>query len=576
LHSVDEFKTDNAKRVARLKGAMKAIRGGVNTVKAINKVLQEVNGIFENVSRFNEYIRSRNRGEDVATSVFNAKNITVNFNKKGGGKKTDSLFHQLAYLGRMIMPFFNPTMQGIYQFFKVDNNMQKMRLGIACFTFLGNGFLTPILNAFLVTLLGGGDEDDYMKQPEWVRRNNFMIFTGDGYAKFALPQMFREFYGMGDILYCAIKGNMTAEEAAVAMVGQIANVFSLNGVSTYFDWIRDITMNTNFMGNPLWKENDFNKYDPEYQKVYNSTWSWLVDFSEKVNKWTGGDEHTASDVSGNWMNPAVWQRIITEIGGGVVETVGDVYNTIHSLVNGDDIDYSNIPLVKRLYAETNDETLQKWIDRQYYAQIENHDKIKDRLGDLKGVGTLDAAEKISDLYYSRDYMNYVIFDITQDEIKDLHDKAKNASEDKKAEWTKAEYDAKMDVVSTLDTIKAIEDNELGNYMKESPEVAVYVVKDIEKKIGDEYRALKKEIDKYEKRTTGRRNAKKAVKAFKKTPTYKYYEKVKEALKIRQEKKKAKMDALPTDRIRIQKEIDSIDKQLVELRKAYESIGEIKE
>ena len=569
LHSVDEFKTDNAKRMARLKGAMKAIRGGVNTVKAINKVFQEVNGIFENVSRFNEYIRSRERGDGVATSVFNAKNITVNFNKKGGGKKTDSLFHQFAYLGRMIIPFFNPTMQGIYQFFKVDNNMQKMRLGLACFAFLGNGFLTPILNAFLVTLLGDGDEDDYMKQPEWVRRNNFMIFTGDGYAKFALPQMFREFYGMGDILYCAIKGNMTAEEAAEAMVGQIANVFSLNGVSTYFDWIRDIAMNTNFMGNPLWKENDFNKYDPEYQKAYNSTWSWLVDFSEKVNKWTGGDEHTASDVSGNWMNPAVWQRIITEIGGGVVETVGDVF----SLINGDDIDYSNIPLVKRLYAETNDETLQKWIDKEYFSNLDNYKKVKDRMSSLKS-SPLDVAEKIDFMYHSPEYLEYVIFDDAQKEIKELRDKADSATDDNRTEREKALYDAELEVVEAIDAVRAMGDNEVQTFMMQHPEVAYYINKDIERKVKDNVKELQKAIARKEP------NAREALSAYRKSPEYKYYNEIRRRLK-RINKLESRLNddtknATPSRRLEWQKKIDDEKKELVELRKAYESIGEVKE
>ena len=592
LYGVDKFKTDNAKRIARLKGAAKALQQGVNVVENINEVWQNINGIFENSSRFNEYIRSRDRGEDVATSVFNAKNITVNFNKKGGGAVEDSMFHQLAFVGRNWIPFFNPIVQGIYQFLKVGKE-HKGRMALACLGFMGGGFLAPILNAMLVGALGGDDEDDYMKQPEWTRRNNFMIYTGDGYAKFALPQMFRELYGIGDILYCAVKGNMSAEDAAMQVVSQLRNMFSLEGQSSqkgkewdalrflapdYFGAVVDIETNTNFTGAPLWKETDYNQFDPDYKKAYNNTWSWLVDFSQKVNEWTGGDEYSKGNVNNKYLtNPAVWQRLITEMGGGLTETIGDVYNTAYSLLTGQDIDKSNIPLVKRLYTETNDETLQKWIDREYYSLEGTHKYVKNRMSKLNKSSALDTADKISMMYYDRDYMVYAIYETYSKEIKELRDQAQSAPEDKKAEIQKREYDAKMKVISLIDNFNAIEDKEVETYMANNPMVARLVGKDIIKKVGAKYKELKRNWKEAPYGSPEEKKASDAVNAFEKTPEYQYYDSIRMATKAI-DKKEEEIDTvlLPKNRLKIKAEIDSIKTQLVELRKAYESIGEVKE
>ena len=490
------------------------------------------------------------------------------------------------------MPFFNPIVQGIYQFLKVGKE-HKGRMALACLGFMGGGFLAPILNAMLVGALGGDDEDDYMKQPEWTRRNNFMIYTGDGYAKFALPQMFRELYGIGDILYCAIKGNMSAEDAAMQVVSQIRNMFSLEGQSSqkgkewdalrflapdYFGAVVDIETNTNFTGAPLWKETDYNQYDPDYKKAYNNTWSWLVDFSQKVNEWTGGDEYSKGNVNNKYLtNPAVWQRLITEMGGGLTETIGDVYNTAHSLLTGRDIDKSNIPLVKRLYTQTNAETLQKWIDREYYSLEGTHKYVKNRMSKLNKSSALDTADKISMMYYDRDYMIYAIYETYSKEIKELRDQAQSAPEDKKAEIQKREYDAKMKVISLIDNFNAIEDKEVETYMANNPMVARLVGKDIIKKVGAKYKELKRNWKEAPYGSTEEEKASAALAAFEKTPEYQYYDSIRMANDtIAKKQKELEELLLPKDRLKMKAEIDSIKTQLVELRKAYESIGEVKE
>lgn len=573
LYSVDDWKIENTKRIDRLRGVAKAIKAHNNLWVNLGKVYNEINSIIENSSRFNEYARSRNRGEDVATSVWNAKEITLNFNKKGSSK-TEGLFGGLAFLGRNLVPFFNPIMQGIYQFLKIGKE-HKRRMTALCFGYMGMGFMQPFVNAMLVELLGGGDEDDYMKQPEYTRRTNFMLYTGDGYIKIPLAQIFREFYGIGDVVYCAMYGKLSEEDATSQAISQVRKIFSLDGVSTYFDWVADIATNTNFMGNPLWKENDYNKYKPEYTKAYDNTWSFLVSASKWLNEALGGDEHTApEDFNGKWINPAIWQRILSELGGGALTSLLDVYDTASALVHGEDVDWANVPIAKRLYTETDEETLQKWIDKEYFSNLDNYKMVRDRMSSLKSSNALDVAEKIDFMYHDPKYLEYVIFDDAQKEIKELRDKADSATDDNRAEREKALYEAELEVVEAIDAVRAMEDNEVQTHMMEHPEVAYYINKDIEQKVKGNVKELQKAIARKEP------DARKALSAYRKTPEYKYYNQIRRILKrIRKLESRLKDETkniAPSQRVKMKQKIDGHKKELVELRKAYESIGEIKE
>ena len=570
LYSVDDWKIQNTKRIDRLRGVAKAIKAHNNLWVNLAKVYKEVNSIIENSSRFNEYARSRNRGEGIATSIWNAKEITLNFNKKGSSK-TEGLFGGIAFLGRNFVPFFNPIMQGIYQFLKIGKE-HKRRMTALCFGYMGMGFMQPFVNAMLVELLGGGDEDDYMKQPEYTRRTNFMLYVGDGYIKIPLAQIFREFYGIGDVIYSAMYGKLSEEDATSQAISQVRKIFSVDGVSTYFDWVADIMTNTNFMGNPLWKENDFNEYKPEYTKAYDNTWAFLVSASKWMNEALGGDEYTApDDFNGKWINPAIWQRVLSELGGGALTSVLDVYDTASALVHGEDVDWANVPIAKRLYTETDEETLQKWIDKEYFSNLDNYKKVKDRMSSLKS-SPLDVAEKIDFMYHSPEYLEYVIFDDAQKEIKELRDLADSATDDNRTEREKALYDAELEVVEAIDAVRAMGDNEVQTFMMQHPEVAYYINKDIERKVKDNVKELQKAIARKEP------NARGALSTYRKSPEYKYYNEIRRRLK-RINKLESKLNddtknTTPSQRLKWQKKIDDEKKELVELRKAYESIGEI--
>ena len=54
--------------------------------------LEDFNRWAEDISRFTTYMTSRQMGRSITESVNDAKEVTVNFNKKGAGYKTGGFF----------------------------------------------------------------------------------------------------------------------------------------------------------------------------------------------------------------------------------------------------------------------------------------------------------------------------------------------------------------------------------------------------------------------------------------------------------------------------------------------------
>ena len=185
---------------------------------------------------------------------------------------------------------------------------------------------------------------------------------------------------------------------------------------------------------------------------------------------------------------------------------------------------------------------------------------------------LDVAEKIDFMYHSPEYLEYVIFDDAQKEIKELRDLADSATDDNRTEREKALYDAELEVVKAIDTVRAMEDNEVQTFMMQYPDVAYYVNKDIEKKVKGNIKDLQKAIARKEP------NAQNAMVEYRNSPEYKYYNQVRGILKRIQMVQRRLNDDIheitPSMKLKMENDIKEQKQRLVELRDAYESIGEI--
>jgi hypothetical protein len=277
--------------------------------------------------------------------------------------------------------FFNPGVQGIYQLVTKSKLNPKRAKAIGA-TILASGFFMPMINELLVAAAGGDDEDDYWNQTDFKRRNNWMLFTGDGYVTIPLPPVLRELYGIGDIMYGIITGHINPSKAiydtlkqiqsAVGFVNLLPEVSHEPDMITYVKGfapdvaapILDIVTNTNFMGSPIAKWTDYNEFDPEYMRVYKGVSPVWKELSMLLNE-VGGEEGLRSNVWGNFINPAMMEHLITSYTGGIGKTINNVVGM--ALDDKENIDlFRKSPILPRFYTPNDEKTVQPAINRKYY------------------------------------------------------------------------------------------------------------------------------------------------------------------------------------------------------------------
>lgn len=443
LLSVDDWKSMNDRRMTRLRGLAKGRAHAGRVLEYISDAFDYLNRIAEDTTRFNVYSRCRERGMDIGSSILAAKEITTNFNRKGSGR-TPGLWGVLANIVRRWIPFANPIIQGMYRFFRVGAE-HKAAFAAVCASHVALGIAIPLLNEFLHAVAGGDDDDEYMNQNDYTRRNNLMLFLGGGYLKVPLAPMFRELYGLGDIFYCSMRGYLSASDAALESVGQIRSMLSIEGQSgdefslirlltpDQFDWLNDIEQNVTFTGAPIYKDTPYQEWTPEHEKVYKDVWSPLVDVSRLVNRAMGGSDDVAAERSSKWINPAVWQYALSEIGGGPLKFVGDLTGMATDLVKGDFIEnfsWYNVPVAKRFWTSPDDRTLDASLNRRYYDVMENeHDRSEHLLRTYKRKATDSVAgyaEKLDTFMKSPTYKRYEKIHGTKSTVNKLRDELKES------------------------------------------------------------------------------------------------------------------------------------------------------
>lgn len=384
IHTLEDYKKEYDKLMDEVKGL-----NGRNFMKkgfeGMAKWLEAANRIFEDVNRFNAYVSARESGESIMRSINAAKNITVNFNKKGALSANNTTFGTVAnFMSKWIL-FFNPAVQGIEQLITKSKANKGRAITIAS-TILASGFFMPMLNEMLVAAGGDDEEDDYWNQSDYKRRNNWLIFTGSGYVSIPLPPVLRELYGIGDIIYGSITGHITPERAAMdfarqvqSAVGFINLIPEVSQEPDMVTWAKgfapdiaapvlDVISNTNFMGRPIAKWTDFNEYEPEYERVYKGVSPQWVELSNLLNR-VGGQEGRRSDFWGNFINPAMMEHLVTSYGGGIGKTINNLAGMAADLIKDDieNIDpYRKSPILPRFYTPNDEKTVVPAINRKYY------------------------------------------------------------------------------------------------------------------------------------------------------------------------------------------------------------------
>lgn len=416
----------------------------------------EYNRAVENCARFAAFMTSREMGRSIDRAIYDAKEISVNFNKKGSGAKFYDSTGQtkagnasalVSGLGRSGYVFWNAAIQGTANFGRqMKRHPAKAFTGIAAMFLLGA----------IVAYLGGDDDDDddknaYYNLPEYVRRSNILFRAGNSWVSIPLPVEYRAVYGMGELMISVLNGkeHLTDGEIAEAITGQATQILPIDFLegggglnafvpSAYKPLWEAYVAEKSWTGMPLYKDTPYNKDMPEWTKAYKSANKYIVGLANAMNEVTGGDPYTKGTID---FNPAKIEYMLNGYFGGVFGTIDKLSKTVETVTGNREYDPRSFLLVNRLVKAGDERTEYRAVNNEYFRLKEEHDRLKSRLKHYEedtDNDIFDYAEKIDFLYNSPEYERYEIFEDYHRDIDDLYNELNDTVDDEERKNIEAE------------------------------------------------------------------------------------------------------------------------------------------
>lgn len=452
IRDIEQHKND-------IRRELKKSNGKIPVKKAwdlLGERFDEYNRAVENCARFAAFMTSREMGRSIDRAIYDAKEISVNFNKKGSGAKFYDSTGQtkagnasalVSGLGRSGYVFWNAAIQGTANFGRqMKRHPAKAFTGIAAMFLLGA----------IVAYLGGDDDDDddknaYYNLPEYVRRSNILFRAGNSWVSIPLPVEYRAVYGMGELMISVLNGkeHLTGEEIAEAITGQATQILPIDFLegggglnafvpSAYKPLWEAYVAEKSWTGMPLYKDTPYNKDMPEWTKAYKSANKYIVGLANAMNEATGGDPYTKGTID---FNPAKIEYMLNGYFGGVFGTIDKLSKTAETITDNREYDPRSFLLVNRLVKAGDERTEYRAVNNEYFRLKEEHDRLKSRLKHYEedtDNDIFDYAEKIDFLYNSPEYERYEIFEDYRRDIDDLYNELNDTVDDEERKNIEAE------------------------------------------------------------------------------------------------------------------------------------------
>ena len=307
--------------------------------------LSDYNDAMENAVRLSAFKVALDQGlsEDKAASI--AKNLTVNFNRKGKLSPT---------LGALYA-FFNSAVQG-------TTRLGETLAGPAGKKIIAGGITVGVFQALALALAGFDDDDP----PTFLKDKNLIIPTGNGkYVVIPMPLGFNVIPGVGRISteyvlgkMGLISGDKDLSKKAIDLVGLVINSFNPLGggtlgqviTPTVADPIVSIETNKDAFGRPISRQDRATAPTPGYTRSRDNASFFSQKLAEYLNYASGGTKYKKGELS-----PTADQidYLIGQATGGVGREVQKVSETIKSQFTGEELPTYRKPLVGKIFGDIN-------------------------------------------------------------------------------------------------------------------------------------------------------------------------------------------------------------------------------
>lgn len=369
------------------------------------ETIESANTAVENATRLSAYSAAIDHGMSPKAAASLAKNLTVNFNRKGNRSTAVNAWYM----------FFNASVQGTARMVHAVATSRRAQALVG--TMVAFGAALELVNR----LVGDDDRDEdgnnpYELLPEFIKQKNMVFMLGDGKrVTIPLPYGFNAFHNAGRMMMEAV---LTASNSALIderkkpmeMAWNFAEVlidsFLPFGQTsspaqlispTVLDPVVQHGENRTWFGSPMRPEPlPFGPAKPDHQLYFRSTSETAKDLTKWLSDMTGGDEVRGGAID---ISPTTLVHIFRTITGGAGSFGLGMFDfTAHAVgrVSGEreaeDLPWKNVPFVGKFYGEIDDRDMAA----KYYRLREQAQKVYGEYTTYRKLGETDKMDALEE------------------------------------------------------------------------------------------------------------------------------------------------------------------------------------
>ena len=330
--------------------------GVISEANPIFAWLADYNTSIENAFRVAAFKAGKESGLSPEAAAVMAKNLTVNFNKKG----------QVATQAGALYAFFNAAVQGTTRIAETmvehrgsPSDWKNLRLSKAGKNIIYGGMLLGVMQGVMAALAGWDDEEP----PQFQREKNFMIPVPgtDKVVSVPYPLGYHVIPNTTRIMTeFALGGFRDPGKHLSRLVGMIADAF--NPIGSSANWVQTLSptigdplvalgSNLDWNGRKIYKE-DYNRLHPTpgWTRAKDTATPWAKAMAYGMN-WASGafNSYEKGLIS---PTPDQIDYLIGQVTGGVGREVSKASQFVESVATGEDVPAHKVPVLGRFYGET--------------------------------------------------------------------------------------------------------------------------------------------------------------------------------------------------------------------------------
>jgi hypothetical protein len=363
----DDLVDRQAELTAEIKRSQRSMANPLKWLQISIETIDKVNSGIENATRLSAYYEARSMGISPAKAASIAKNLTVNFNRKGNRSSATNAWYM----------FFNANVQGTARLIKAIATSPKAAGMVG--TLAAFGAAMELLNR----LIGDRDRDEDENNPyelvaENIKQKNmvFMVPGSKGnYVLIPLPYGFNVFHNAGRMAMEAVLGassDLVGEKKGPLEAGWnfaqvlLDSFMPLGHASTPGQLIAPSVLdpfvqfgeNKTWFGAPMRPEPFFGQNEPDHKQYFRTTSDTAKDITKWLSDATGGDDVRGGSID---ISPTTLSHIFGTLTGGtgrfglgMFDFTKHVVGRVTGEAEAEDLPAQNVPFVGKFYGEITD------------------------------------------------------------------------------------------------------------------------------------------------------------------------------------------------------------------------------